>query len=115
VSELEEDEEAEAPKPPVDVLLGWTEPGEEGTTVLRLEETVKVGRNSITRLVFARLRAKHMRVMKGDSVDSLLLVAQEMTNEPRAVIDKLGPLDAARTLEVVRRGFSSGPATGGAS
>lgn len=113
----EVDETIDAPEAQVlaDVLAGWTEPGEGGATILRLDHPVKIGSQSVTRLVFARLIAKHMRVMRDDSVDSLLLVAQEMTSESRRVIDSLRPADTARVLEVVRRGFSDGPATGGAN
>lgn len=102
--------------PAVDVLAGWAVPGERGATILNLEEPVELGAGVVfTRLVIAKLKAKHLRVMRDDTLSSKLAVLVEASGESTVVIDNLCVADMLRALEVVNRGFPDGPATGGAS
>jgi len=112
------DEQLTAPagEPPAVSLEGWTEPGNKGATILRLEEPVELrGGVNVTRLVIARLRAKHMREARDGSIDSKLNVLASAASEDRAVIDGLGIADMLRAIAVVDMGFPSGPPSGGAS
>lgn len=110
------DPEEKAEEPVADPLAGWIEPGDKGATVLRLEEPVEIrGGTTVTRLVISRIKAKHMRGVRDETLDSKLGVLEAVSSETRAVIDNLAVADMLRALEVVSRGFPSGPPSGGAN
>lgn len=107
-------EEAQQPTPAADTLDGWTTPGPNGSTVLRLEDPIRAGESlEIGELVIAKPRAKHLRAQKSDDLDGLLVVLEAMSNQPRRVIDALSVPDMLRAVEVVQRGFPDGPSRGG--
>ena len=80
---------------------------------VKLREPIPFGSETITELTLRKPKAKDFRRMPmSPGIGDLLDLAGQLSAQPKAVIDELGPEDMQEVLERVGDFFPSGRGTG---